>query len=67
VEVWTLPADAYGRFVAGIPAPLGIGTLSLEDGGAVQGFLCEAWAADGARDITELGGWRAFVGSAPAV
>jgi allophanate hydrolase len=63
VEVWELPVDAYGRFVAAIPAPLGIGTLRLEDGEAVQGFLCEAFATAGARDITALGGWRAYLKS----
>jgi allophanate hydrolase len=61
VEVWALPADAYGRFVAAIPAPLGIGTLALEDGETVQGFLCEAYAVEGARNISSFGGWRAFL------
>jgi allophanate hydrolase len=46
--------------VAEIPAPLGIGTLELEDGGGVKGFLCEPIGLEGARDITEFGGWRAF-------
>ena len=63
VEVWELPADAYGRFVAAIPAPLGIGTLALEDGDSVQGFLCEAYAVEGARNITSFGGWKAFLAS----
>jgi allophanate hydrolase len=61
VEVWELPADAYGRFVAAIPAPLGIGTLALESGETVQGFLCEAHAVEGARNITSFGGWRAYL------
>lgn len=65
VEVWRLPARAYGSFVAGIPSPLGIGTLTLADGSNVQGFLCEASAVSGARDITSFGGWRAFMESAP--
>jgi allophanate hydrolase len=63
VEVWELPAAAYGDFVSFIPAPLGIGTLTLEDGESVQGFLCEVAATQGARDITALGGWRAFLAS----
>jgi allophanate hydrolase len=63
VEVWELPADAYGRFVAAIPAPLGIGTLALEDGTSVQGFLCEAHAVEGARNITSFGGWKPFLAS----
>jgi allophanate hydrolase len=46
--------------VASIPAPLGIGTLTLQDGSEVQGFLCEATAALDAEDITHFGGWRAY-------
>lgn len=62
-EVWRLGAEAFGRFVAGIPAPLGIGSVELEDGGAVSGFLCEAFALEGAPDITAFGGFASFVSS----
>jgi allophanate hydrolase len=61
VEVWSLPASGFGSFVAEIPAPLGIGTLVLEDGSAVKGFVCEAHAVREAEDITAHGGWRAFL------
>jgi allophanate hydrolase len=60
VEVWDMPLAAYGSFVALVPAPLGIGTLTLADGSAVQGFLCETSALEGADDITSFGGWRAY-------
>jgi allophanate hydrolase len=60
VEVWALPAATFGAFVAAIPAPLGIGKLTLEDGSNVSGFLCESYAIEGAKDITSLGGWRAY-------
>ena len=60
VEVWALPAAAFGQFVARIPAPLGIGKLTLADGSQVSGFLCEAHAIDGAEEITHHGGWRAY-------
>lgn len=63
LEVWELPLAHYGSFVAGIPAPLGIGTLALADGTRVQGFLCEAQALDGASDISAFGGWRAYLAS----
>ena len=63
VEVWVLPADAFGRFVAKIPAPLGIGKLTLDDGSSVSGFLCEAHALAGATEITQFGGWRAYLAS----
>ncbi|HYI88066.1 MAG TPA: allophanate hydrolase [Burkholderiales bacterium] len=61
VEVWEVPTGAFGSFVEGIPAPLGIGTVTLEDGKQVKGFLCETHATRGARDITSLGGWRQFI------
>jgi len=61
VEVWDVPASAFGGFVEGIPAPLGIGTVTLEDGQQVKGFLCESHATRGARDITSLGSWRQFI------
>jgi allophanate hydrolase len=61
VEVWALPPAAFGQFVAAIPAPLGIGKVSLDDGSSVSGFLCEAHALAGAEEITSFGGWRAFI------
>jgi allophanate hydrolase len=61
VEIWSLPADGFGRFVAKIPAPLGIGKVGLDDGSTVSCFLCEAHAISGAEEITPLGGWRAYM------
>ena len=61
VEVWELSSDAFGSFVDGIPAPLGIGTVELEDGEQVKGFLCEPYATRGAQDVSHLGGWRAYL------
>ena len=61
VEVWAMTPEAFGPFVATIPEPLGIGTLRLEDGSTVQGFLCEAAATSDACDITRFGGWRAYL------
>jgi allophanate hydrolase len=63
VEVWELPASEFGSFVAGIPAPLGIGTITLVGGGSVQSFLCEGYAVTDARDISQFGGWRHYVQS----
>lgn len=63
VEVWSLPLSHYGSFVAEIPGPLGIGTLELEDGERVQGFVCEPYALAGALDITAYGGWRGYLAS----
>lgn len=66
VELWDLPLHHFGSFVALIPAPLGIGTLTLKDGREVKGFICEGAAVEGAKDITELGGWRAYIQSLAA-
>lgn len=62
VEVWSLDAAGFGTFVSKIPAPLGIGTLSLSDGTSVKGFLVEAVAVQGAEDISHYGGWRGYLG-----
>jgi allophanate hydrolase len=64
IEIWAMSTKAFGRFVAAIPAPLGIGTLTLADGRGVKGFLVEAEAVKGARDISSFGGWRAFTKAA---
>jgi allophanate hydrolase len=61
LEVWALPSETVGSFLAGIPAPLSIGTLRLADGTAPKGFLVEAAATADAEDVSGLGGWRAFL------
>jgi allophanate hydrolase len=61
VEVWAMAAEPFGRFVAAVPPPLSIGSIKLADGRMVKGFLVEAEAVNGARDISQFGGWRSFV------
>jgi allophanate hydrolase len=61
LELWALSAAAFGKFVAAIPPPLGIGTIRLADGRGVKGFVVEPVAVNGARDISSFGGWRAFM------
>jgi allophanate hydrolase len=61
LEVWALPEAAVGPFLAGIPAPLGLGTVTLADGSVVKGFICEAAGAEGGLDISAYGGWRAWL------
>lgn len=60
-EVWEMPVSQFGSFVAGIPAPLGIGKLDLVDGSVVNGFICEPIGVVNAQDITQYGGWRAWL------
>jgi allophanate hydrolase len=61
LEIWVMDAQSFGTFVAAIPPPLGIGTIELEDGSGVKGFLCEGLALTGATDISEFGGWRRYL------
>ena len=63
VELWDVPTQAFGSFVEGVPAPLGIGTLTLADGRCVKGFICEPCALADAQDITAHGGWAAYLQS----
>jgi allophanate hydrolase len=60
VEIWEVPSSALGSFIARIAPPLGVGTIALDGGASVLGFLCEAHATQGSTDITQYGGWRAF-------
>ena len=63
LEIWAMPEDTVGSFLAGIPVPLGLGTVRLEDGTSVKGFLCEPAGIEGAEEITHLGGWRNYLAS----
>ncbi|MCI1193255.1 allophanate hydrolase [Calidifontimicrobium sp. SYSU G02091] len=63
VEVWDMPLAQIGSFLALVPPPLALGSIELADGRHVHGFLCEAHALDGARDISRFGGWRAYLAS----
>ncbi len=64
VEIWALPVEMFGGFMKLIPSPLGIGTLRLEDGTDVKGFICEPFALAKADDISCIGGWRTYVAAA---
>jgi allophanate hydrolase len=61
LELWDLPEAAWGSFMALIPHPLGLGRVELEDGAWVTGFLMEASAIPRCVDITQHGGWKAYL------
>ena len=65
VEIWELPAEQYGSFVAGIPTPLGIGKVELSDGRQLPGFICEHNGIKDAQNISEYGGWKKFINKKP--
>jgi allophanate hydrolase len=61
VELWELPPVGFADLVAALPPPMVVGPVTLVDGSRVTGFLCEPAARLGARDITDFGGWRAYL------
>lgn len=64
-EIWRLPAEGLGHFLAALPRPMALGRVELADGTHVPGFLCEPAALEGAEDITTYGGWRAYLNRRP--
>lgn len=64
IEIWELAPSRFGEFVASVPPPMSIGTVLLEDGSQVPGFLCEQVALRDAPDISFFGGWRRYLESA---
>jgi allophanate hydrolase len=64
VEVWEIPIEGFGRFTQSVPRPFAIGNVVLENGETVKGFVCEPVAVMNAQDITQFGGWQAFLESA---
>ena len=61
-EVWALPTSAIGALLAQVPPPLGFATVALDDGSCL-GFVAESAGVAGARDISQFGGWRAWLRS----
>lgn len=66
IELWDVPAQEFGSFVAAIPSPLGIGSVETEDGAVVKGFICEHYALADAENITAFGGWRGYLAARSA-
>lgn len=66
VEVWEMPQRQFGRLMAQVGAPLGVGSLELADGRWVKGFICEPIAVDSATDISAHGGWRRYLAAGMA-
>ncbi len=61
LEVWSMPLENFGAFMVQIASPLCIGTVYLEDGTPVYGFLCESDPLKGAEEITAHGGWKNYL------
>ncbi|MCP3724041.1 allophanate hydrolase [Paraburkholderia sp. CNPSo 3272] len=63
LEVWEMPSVELGSFIATVPSPLVLGKVELSDGSWVTGFLCEPYGVQSGTDISEYGGWRAWLAS----
>jgi Allophanate hydrolase C-terminal domain len=61
VEVWDVPAAGLASVLLGEPAGLCVGKVRLADGEEILGVLGEPILCEGQREITEYGGWRAYV------
>ncbi|MGD9386188.1 MAG: allophanate hydrolase [Thioalkalispiraceae bacterium] len=61
VEVWEMPAEHFGSFLAGIPHPLGLGKVELDNGDWEPGFICEAYIEAESTNISSYGGWRSYI------
>ncbi len=61
VEVYGVTPTHLGTFMTLVGPPLAIGNVELSDGRWVKGFVCEPSALDGSLEITEHGGWRAWL------
>ena len=63
VERWSLSPAALGKFLVALPTPMGLAAIELDDGSWETGFVCADEGAIAAPDISEFGGWRAYLQS----
>ncbi|QEU62763.1 Dur1,2 [Kluyveromyces lactis] len=63
LEVYSVPYDRFGDFIAMVPEPLGIGSVELESGEWVKSFICEefGYTQQGTVDITKFGGFKPYI------
>jgi allophanate hydrolase len=59
--VWRLPAAALSSFLGALPEPMMLGSVNLTGGRSMVGFGCQSAALEGALNITEYGGWLAYL------
>jgi hypothetical protein len=61
VELWSLAPGGLIEILRTEPFGLTLGRYPLDDGTIVLGVLGEPAYVEGQREITEYGGWRAYV------
>ena len=63
LEVWSVPPEGLASILLKEPPGLCVGKVRLEDGTETLGVLGEPALSEGQREITEHGGWRAYITS----
>jgi hypothetical protein len=63
VELWQVPAAGLGTLLWQEPTGLSIGKVHLQDGVVALGVLGEPALCENQLEITEWGGWRAYLAS----
>ncbi len=61
LEVWSIPMEVVTQVLLDEPPGLTVGKVLLESGEEVLGILAEPALVHGQREITEFGGWRAYL------
>ncbi len=61
VEVWAVSPEGLAQILLHEPPGLCIGKVRLSDGEDVLGVLGEPLLCEGQREITQHGGWRAYI------
>ncbi|MBS3694788.1 allophanate hydrolase [Rhodococcus qingshengii] len=60
-EIFRISPAGLGTFLAALPAPMALTSVELSDGRTTVGFSCTHDAVNGAADITDYGGWAAYL------
>jgi len=63
LEVWMVSPEGLAQILMQEPPGLCIGKVTLSDGEEVLGVLGEPMLCEGQREITQYGGWRAYMAS----
>lgn len=66
LEVWAVPPEGLAAILLKEPPGLSIGKVKLSDGSEVLGVIGETILCEGALEITQFGGWRAYMASKDA-
>jgi len=66
LEIWEVPLAGLASILMSEPPGLSIGKVVLQDGSIVLGVLGEPFLCEGRREITEFGGWRAYIAASAA-